>query len=276
MSPPSDASEAFAGRCRCSANGDLSESHRGSCRHCRKLVLLAPLLPSLSSRSDSQARMEWEKLRRCLAAAGKGFAIGAGLRGGLAVFSILARLRSRRLRRNTRTYCLVFASENWVNASFFCLKAGMITNEEAVVAAVKETLRYGLFLGTFAGAFVSVDECIAALGGHDRQIGFGQTQYLVPGLHPLTASWRALFAGAVAGPSLLLTGPNTQHTSLAIYILMRAAVLASRCGIKSKRFGHFCKPFTWRHGDIFLMCLSSSQILYVLLLAYFHLIDAYL
>lgn len=66
---------------------------------------------------------------------------------------------------------------------------------------------------------------------------------------------------------MLLTGPNTQHTSLAVYILMRAAVLASRCGIKSKRFGTICKPLTWKHGDLFLMCLSSSQILYVLFLS---------
>lgn len=81
-----------------------------------------------------------------------------------------------------------------------------------------------------------------------------------------TARWRSLLAGAIAGPSMLLTGPNTQHTSLAIYILMRAAVLASRCGIKSKRFGHICKPLTWSHGDIFLMCLASSQILYAFFL----------
>ncbi|MFQ6666557.1 hypothetical protein Gotur_032860 [Gossypium turneri] len=60
---------------------------------------------------------------------------------------------------------------------------------------------------------------------------------------------------------MLLTGSNTRHTSLAIYILMQAAVLASRCGIKSKRFGKFCKPLTWKHGDIFLMCLSTSEIL---------------
>lgn len=120
------------------------------------------------------------------------------------------------------------------------------TNGEAVVEGVKETLRYGLFLGAFAGTFVSVDECVAALGGRHR-----------------TARWRALLAGAIAGPSMLLTGTNTQHTSLAIYILMRAAVLASRCGIKSKRFGHVCKPLTWSYGDVFLMCLSSSQILYV-------------
>lgn len=37
-----------------------------------------------------------------------------------------------------------------------------------VLLALKETLRYGLFLGTFAGTFVSVDEIITSLGGHRR------------------------------------------------------------------------------------------------------------
>ena len=48
----------------------------------------------------------------------------------------------------------------------------MLTNSEAIVMAVKETLRYGLFLGTFAGTFVSVDEIIASLGGHRRHVPF--------------------------------------------------------------------------------------------------------
>ncbi|CAA6659511.1 unnamed protein product [Spirodela intermedia] len=165
------------------------------------------------------------RLRRCIVAAAKGFSIGAGLKGGLALFAILSRLRSRRISASLR-------------------KAGSLSNAEAVSAALQDTLRYGLFLGTFAGTFASVDEAISALGGNKR-----------------TAKWRALVAGAIAGPSMLLTGPKTQHTSLALYILMRAAVLASRCGIKSKRFGNVCKPLTWRYGDIFLMCLSSSQIL---------------
>ncbi|KAM7253353.1 hypothetical protein ACFE04_025971 [Oxalis oulophora] len=163
-----------------------------------------------------------EKLRRIVTAAAKGFSIGAGLKGGLALFSIIARLRRARSPR----------------------KVELFTDKEAITLAVKETLRYGLFLGTFAGTFVSVDEIIGHFLGHRR-----------------TAKWRALVAGLLAGPSMLLTGPGTQHTSLAIYILMRAAVLASRCGIKSKRFGRICKPLTWKHGDVFLMCLSSSQIL---------------
>ncbi|KAK9134271.1 hypothetical protein Syun_013601 [Stephania yunnanensis] len=158
---------------------------------------------------------------RLVMASSKGFAIGAGLKGGLAAFSVLARFMNRRQRRG-----------------------GVVLSGDATGVAVKETLRYGLFLGTFAGIFVSVDEFIAALGGKHR-----------------IARWRSLLAGAVAGPSMLLTGYDTQHTSLAIYILMRALVLASRCGIKSKRFGGICKPLSWSHGDLFLMCLSSSQIL---------------
>ncbi|KAF6148737.1 hypothetical protein GIB67_019345 [Kingdonia uniflora] len=188
---------------------------------------------------DLNSERDDDKLQRIVLASIKGFTIGAGLKGGLAIFSILARLKSRRV------------------SSGSSRKAGKVSNGEAMVLAVKETLRYGLFLGSFAGTFVSVDECIAALGGNRRH------QYIINSSFAWfrTASWRALVAGAIAGPSMLLTGSNTQHTSLAIYILMRASVLATRCGIKSKRFGRICKPLTWSHGDIFLMCLSSSQIL---------------
>ncbi|KAK4859678.1 hypothetical protein QYF36_009852 [Acer negundo] len=206
---------------------DINGSSNRGCMHCKRSD------PSSSSScySCSSAWLDLfpfkdsEKLRRIIASSAKGFSIGAGLKGGLSLFSILARLRRTRLSSSVR-------------------KTEAFSNSEAIALAVKETIRYGLFLGTFAGTFVSVDEVIGALGGHRR-----------------TAKWRALLAGLIAGPSMLLTGPNTQHTGLAIYILMRAAVLASRCGIKSKRFGRICKPLTWKHGDIFLMCLSSSQIL---------------
>ncbi|XP_042395065.1 uncharacterized protein LOC121985580 [Zingiber officinale] len=185
-----------------------------------------PSLRSLSSALPQLPEKDSKWILRLVEASAKGFAIGAGLKGGLALFSVLVRLRSRR------------------SVKFSSRKAGSFTNEEAVVLALKETLRYGLFLGTFAGTYVSVDEIIASFGGRQR-----------------TSGWRSLLAGLIAGPSMLLTGPKTQHTSLAIYILMRATVLASRCGIKSQRFGGVCKPLTWSHGDVFLMCLASSQIL---------------
>lgn len=57
-----------------------------------------------------------------------------------------------------------------------CRKAGAMTNEEAVVLAVKETVRYGLFLGTFAGSYVSVDEYIAAVWGRKRSVHGTSTQ----------------------------------------------------------------------------------------------------
>ncbi|XP_027148859.1 uncharacterized protein LOC113749358 [Coffea eugenioides] len=198
-----------------------------TCSICRRK---SSSLPSSSSSCsllsfDSYPVEDYDRLWRIFTASVKGFTIGAGLKGGLGLFAILARLRRRRSLPSAR-------------------KMEMVSSSEDVILAVKETMRYGLFLGTFAGTFVSVDEIVTALGGHRR-----------------TANWRALLAGAIAGPSILLTGYKTQHTSLAIYILMRAAVLASRCGIKSKRFGRICKPLTWAHGDIFLMCLSSSQIL---------------
>ncbi|XP_012451702.1 uncharacterized protein LOC105773980 isoform X1 [Gossypium raimondii] len=220
MSPDGDG--AINGCCPCSfSSGEngIPGSHDDTCKHCTRSKSLSSSPSALGS--DSVLLVDSNKLRRIFVASAKGFSIGAGLKGGLALFSIIARL----LRKKSR-------------------KVEAFTNKEAISLAIKETLRYGLFLGTFAGTFVSVDEIIGELGGHNR-----------------TAKWRALVAGLVAGPSMLLTGHNTQHKSLAIYILMRAAVLASRCGIKSKRFGKLCKPLTWKHGDIFLMCLSSSQIL---------------
>jgi hypothetical protein len=102
--------------------------------------------PPAPSAGDGELR--W--LRRCVEAAGKGFAIGAGLKGGLALFSVLVRIRSRRSPRSR--------------------EAGAMANEEAVVLALKETVRYGLFLGAFAGSYVSVDEYIAAVWGRKRSV----------------------------------------------------------------------------------------------------------
>ncbi|KAL5846821.1 hypothetical protein ACOSQ3_010345 [Xanthoceras sorbifolium] len=235
MMPSGDGAAKSGGFCFCFSgeNGgpycdeDINGSSNQGCMHCKRSD------PSSSSSCYSCSSVwldlvpfkDSEKFRRIITASAKGFSIGAGIKGGLSLFSILARLRRTRLSSSIR-------------------KTEAFSNSDAIALALKETLRYGLFLGTFAGTFVTVDEIIGALGGHRR-----------------TARWRALLAGLIAGPSMLLTGPNTQHTSLAIYILMRAAVLASRCGIKSKQFGTICKPLTWKHGDIFLMCLSSSQIL---------------
>ncbi|CAH8346301.1 unnamed protein product [Eruca vesicaria subsp. sativa] len=228
MSPSSQTAN-NGSRCSCGVLGEIDGLTTGgddpfdlTCNQCNSIKP-----PDLSSSSCcSLSGSNSDKLRRIITASIKAFSIGTGIKGGLAIFSIFARFARPRHRSSSRR-----------TGDYF-------SNSEAISMGIKETLRYGLFLGTFAGTFVSVDEAICSFAGDQR-----------------TAKWRALFAGLVAGPSMLLTGPNTQHTSLAVYIFMRAAVLASRCGIKSKRFGSICKPLTWKHGDLFLMCLSSSQIL---------------
>lgn len=132
----------------------------------------------LHLRSEGGHGDEWRWLRRCAEASAKGFAIGAGLKGGLALFSILTRLRSRRSLRSSSRFDLAYFA--LISFSFpsilrmilivWCCfrKLGTFTNEEAVIMAIKETMRYGMFLGAFAGTFVSVDECIAAIWGHKR------------------------------------------------------------------------------------------------------------
>jgi hypothetical protein len=142
----------------------------------------APPGKPLAALAARDGELRW--LRRCVEAAAKGFAIGGGLKGGLALFSVLVRIRSRRSPRSrslSRAHKLdAFGAGGfgltalnlvlvpWRAAE--CRKAGAMTNDEAVVLAVKETVRYGLFLGTFAGSYVSVDEYIAAVWGRKRSV----------------------------------------------------------------------------------------------------------
>ncbi|KAH9756587.1 TMEM135 C rich domain-containing protein [Citrus sinensis] len=187
-----DAAASSVGFCSCFSveNGGsyddyIDGSGNRGCMHCKRSD------PSSSSSCYSCSSLwldlapfkDSEKLQRVITASAKGFSIGAGLKGGLALFSILTRLRRRQ-------------------SSAFSRKIEDFSNKEAITMAIKETIRYGLFLGTFAG------------------------------------------------PSMLLTGPNTQHTSLAIYILMRAAVLASRSAylLKQESLPPSYKSFLNKHG----------------------------
>ncbi|KAK1278329.1 hypothetical protein QJS04_geneDACA019667 [Acorus gramineus] len=134
MSPPRINGSAAGGNlCRTcsSAAGNASKCDDTGCRRvCREeeVDLPRPLLsPSLSLLLSPSK--DWEKkLRRCAEAAAKGFAIGAGLKGGLAVFSIIVRLRSRR------------------SSASKARKAGTVSNWEAIVFSLKETLRSAYIL----------------------------------------------------------------------------------------------------------------------------------
>ncbi|KAH1083391.1 hypothetical protein J1N35_023152 [Gossypium stocksii] len=126
MSPDGDG--AINGCCPCSlslSENGIPGSHDDTCKHCTRSKSLSSSPSALGS--DSVILVDSNKLWRIFVASAKGFSIGAGLKGGLALFSILARL----LRKKSR-------------------KVEAFTNKEAISLAIKETLRYGLFLGTFA------------------------------------------------------------------------------------------------------------------------------
>ena len=122
-----------------------------------------------------------------------------------------------------------------------------------VTSMVEETLRYGLFLGSFSGVFVASDEMIACFIGKEK-----------------TKAWRAMLSGLLAGPTLLLAGTETGHTSLALYILIRGITLLVRCGNLAPARSGFKgwlrrvtqKVTRWKHGDVALMCLSTMQLGY--------------
>ncbi len=118
----------------------------------------------------------------------------------------------------------------------------------APAAQLRDTLRWGAFLGSFAGAFVAADEAIAFFGGRRR-----------------TRAWRAAASGALAGQALRLAGPD-DHTSLALYLCVRGLTLLVRCGNLPGAAPAWRRaalaPTRWAHGDTALMCLASSQLLY--------------
>lgn len=72
-------------------------------------------------------------------------------------------------------------------------------------------------------------------------------------------------AGLLAGPTIRLTGPDSNHTTLANYVFLRGLVLLIRCGNlpsapewRKKALA----PTRWSHGDVMLMCLAVSQLGY--------------
>lgn len=96
-----------SGRCECfpgdnAAGADVN--HYGSdgdmsCKHCRNIDYSSSY--SCNSVSNGYLSLplpskDLDKLRRIVTASAKGFVIGAGIKGGLALFSILARLKRRK------------------------------------------------------------------------------------------------------------------------------------------------------------------------------------
>lgn len=103
--PPTDGS-ATCSSCFSCQNGCFHGHDDGSCADPRCIQCMRSDPPSCSSAPllgfDSIPLKDSEKLSRVIIASAKGFSIGAGLKGGLSLFSILARLRRTRLCSSSR------------------------------------------------------------------------------------------------------------------------------------------------------------------------------
>jgi hypothetical protein len=198
--------------------------------------------------------------RRVFTSASRGAVVGAGLRGGLHVLSYTLRIVSMYVSSRRRQPGLI-SRKKWISTDF-------------VKRIVSDTVTYGLFMGSFSGSFVLLDEFIAHACGRYK-----------------TRSYRALLSGFISGSSLMLAG-HDKHTSLALFIFLKGLVLLVRCGNiplpvdrNTPELGNHAQdspseyapltnsqrrawvrwlltPTRYAHGDIVLMCLAMSQLGY--------------
>nr|XP_043617460.1 uncharacterized protein LOC122589258 [Erigeron canadensis] len=94
----------------------------------------------------------------------------------------------------------------WLRDLMVYKKVQMVASSaKDLVLALKETVRYGLFLHTFAETFVPLDELIVALGGHES--------LSLSILNELQNNKMEGFISKVnTKSSMFLTGFKTQHT----------------------------------------------------------------
>lgn len=123
MSPSAVGCFVADGGCACLAkeNGDVRavgncKSGDSYCDHCGCGSADLSSLPAFSCSSsslwsDSKRLRESGKLWRILVASAKGFTIGAGLKGGLSLFSVLAGLKRRKALASLGYGCLKIGCE---------------------------------------------------------------------------------------------------------------------------------------------------------------------
>jgi len=116
-----------------------------------------------------------------------------------------------------------------------------------LLSMARDSLRFGAFLGAFSAAAVGADEAIAASLGRAE-----------------TARWRALASGLLAGPALLLAGPEP-HPSVACYLLVRAGMLMVRVG-NGPGSPAWVRALLWpsrlAHADVGAFSVAVAQVLY--------------
>ncbi|KAL2931470.1 Casparian strip membrane protein 1 [Bienertia sinuspersici] len=107
----------FVGKSPFFDDGEIGFDHH-NCSHCRS----SDSLSSSSSYSYSISETDSDVIKRIVHASAKGFSIGAGLKGGLSIFSLLARLSRRRSTKSLK-------------------KVSPVSSSEEILSEITETLR---------------------------------------------------------------------------------------------------------------------------------------
>jgi hypothetical protein len=200
---------------------------------------------NFAPQSSPRRQDELDRIRqRVVTAASRGAIMGMTMRGGFHVLS----------------YALRLVVQNDPKRS----KGVVVTTQgvkDVVRKIIKDTIKYGMFLGSFSGGFVALDEGIA--------LGLGREK---------TTSWRALASGLLAGSSLIFAGKDTRHTSLSLFVFLKGLTFLIRCGNvplvvrggqeRGEEYPRrawvrkILAPTRLRHGDMIIMCLAMSQLGY--------------
>lgn len=128
-------------------------------------------------------------------------------------------------------------------------KGGKDRRTVSLVDALMESMRTGLLLASIAAMYVASEEGVRLIAGKDE-----------------SAQWRCLVAGMLAGLGIMLA-PKSGRSSLATYIFLRGlTVLLRSLNKESSPIPPLIRTILsvtrMDHGDVALMCLSGSVILY--------------
>lgn len=119
----------------------------------------------------------------------------------------------------------------------------LVSEKDLIVR--EEACRIGLLFGGFTGSYHAL-RCLL------RKLRKKETPF------------NAMFAGSVAGLSILALGDPSRRRTLALYLLTRVGQCAYNSA-KSKNKFHFWGSH-WRHGDSLLFVLACAQVMYAFIM----------
>ncbi|KAH9616702.1 hypothetical protein KSS87_003865 [Heliosperma pusillum] len=140
--------------------------------------------------------------------------------------------------------CLAHAIGNLCQSFLLSYGVRQLVSEKDLIVR-EEACRIGLLFGGFTGSYHAL-RCLL------RKLRKKETPF------------NAIFAGSIAGLSILALDDSNRRRTLALYLLARLAQCAYNSA-KSKNKFHFWGSH-WRHGDSLLFALACAQVMYAFIM----------